>query len=198
MSPREALQVLAEVRGGDAIVVTNQGSARIWPLLQQHPLDFHYNPSTMGGAVPFSLGLALACAPREVIVVSGDGALLMSLGSLVSVVAARAANLSVVVLNNGIYEVTGGQATPAGATETDFAAIARGIGFPTACSFHSVDEWRDGAANVLSAPGPRLICLRVGPAVPADLATPPTPLPDQLVRLRRELAIGDDWPFTET
>jgi thiamine pyrophosphate-dependent acetolactate synthase large subunit-like protein len=188
MSPRDALQVLAEARASDAIVVTNQGSARIWPLVAQHPLDFHYNPSTMGGAVPFALGLAVASAPREVIVVSGDGALVMSLGSLVSVVAAGAANLTVVVLDNGIYEVSGGQLTPSAQTQFDFAAIARGIGFPTACAFNSADLWRTNAERVLAAPGPRFISLCVEPADAADLATPATPLPDQLERLRQALA----------
>jgi thiamine pyrophosphate-dependent acetolactate synthase large subunit-like protein len=187
MSPRDALQVLANARPHDAIVVTNQGSARIWPLVAEHPLDFHYNPSTMGGAVPFALGLALASAPREIIVVSGDGALLMSLGSLVSVVAAGAANLTVVVLDNGIYDVTGGQKTPSAQTPIDFAAVARGIGFPTACAFNSVDMWRNDADRVLASPGPRFIALRVEAAQPADLATAVTPVPDQLVRLRQSL-----------
>lgn len=188
MPPREALQVLADVRASDAIVVTNQGSARIWPLITQHPLDFHYNPSTMGGAVPFALGLALACPSREVLVISGDGALLMNLGSLVSVVAAGANNLTVVVLDNGIYEVTGGQKTPSERTKIDYAVVARGIGFPTACAFDSADRWRKDADRVLAIPGPRFISLRVGPADAADLATPATPPADQLARLRRELS----------
>jgi thiamine pyrophosphate-dependent acetolactate synthase large subunit-like protein len=187
MSPRDALQALADVRASDAIVVTNQGAARIWPLVAEHRLDFHYNPSTMGGAVPFALGLAVASAPREVIVVSGDGALVMSLGSLVSVVAAGAANLTVVVLDNGMYEVTGGQKTPSAQKHFDFAAVARGMGFPTACAFNSADSWRTSAERVLAALGPRFIALCVEPADAADLATPATPLPDQLARLRQSL-----------
>src|SRR4029450_13535584 len=108
-----ALQVLADLCAADQIVVTNQGSARIWPKLRSRALDFHYNPSTMGGAMPLGLGLALAQPRREVVVVSGDGSLLMSLGSLVTVVRAGATNFSIVLLDNGIYEVTGGQKTPA-------------------------------------------------------------------------------------
>jgi hypothetical protein len=88
-----ALQVLADLCTADQIVVTNQGAARIWPKLRSRALDFHYNPSTMGGAIPLALGLALAQPGREVVAVSGDGSLLMSLGSLVSVVSAGAANL---------------------------------------------------------------------------------------------------------
>ena len=81
-----ALQVLIAERKSDHIVVTNQGSARVWPKLNQHALDLHYNPSTMGGAVPLGLGFAIAQPQREVLIVSGDGSLLMSLGSLVTVV----------------------------------------------------------------------------------------------------------------
>src|SRR5687768_14065706 len=81
-----ALQALIDLRTDDGIVVTNQASARIWPKLERHSLDLHYNPSTMGGAVPLALGLALAQPARQVLAISGDGALLMSLGSLVTVV----------------------------------------------------------------------------------------------------------------
>src|SRR3954469_590197 len=77
-----ALQVLIDLRRDDQVVVTNQASARIWPKLSQRALDLHYNPSTMGGAIPLALGLAIAQPDRQVLVVSGDGALLMNLGSL--------------------------------------------------------------------------------------------------------------------
>jgi thiamine pyrophosphate-dependent acetolactate synthase large subunit-like protein len=183
----EALQVLSDARGPEQVVVTNQGSARVWPAIQQHPLDFHYNPSTMGGAVPFALGLALASATRKVLVVSGDGAVLMSLGSLVSVVASGVRNLTVVVLDNGIYEVTGGQKTPAAGTDVNFAGIARAVGFPTADEFRAIALWRTAAPGVLSAPGPRFISLKVEPMRPNELAITPVPLDQQLERLRRAL-----------
>src|SRR5262245_30394231 len=90
----KALQVLIDLRQDDRIVVTNQASARIWPKLSRHRLDFHYNPSTMGGAIPLALGLAMAQPRRQVLVVSGDGALLMNLGSLVTVAASGVTNRS--------------------------------------------------------------------------------------------------------
>lgn len=52
MSVVEALRVVADLCCGQQIVVTNQGSARIWPKLRRRPLDVHYNPSTMSGAIP--------------------------------------------------------------------------------------------------------------------------------------------------
>lgn len=185
MPVRVALQVLADARGDAHVVITNQGSARVSPLIDEHPLDFHYNPSSMGGAVPFALGLALACPQREVVVVSGDGALLMSLGSLVSVAGAGVTNLSVIVLDNGIYEVTGGQKMPG--TDVDFAVVAKSVGFLTSRRFDTSDQWQGRAADVLAAPGPRFICLRVEPCLPGDLDTRPVPLTEQIDRLRSAL-----------
>src|SRR5207253_1176317 len=137
-----ALQVLIALRQDDQIVISNQASARIWPRLTRHPLDFHYNPSTMGGAIPLALGLAMAQARRHVLVVSGDGALLMNLGSLVTVVGSGVTNLTVVVLDNQLYEVTGGQKTPAAGAAVDFAGLARAAGFPVAESFDDLADWQ--------------------------------------------------------
>ena len=122
-----ALEVLISLRQDDQIVITNQASARIWPRLNRHPLDLHYNPSTMGGAIPLALGLAMAQPQRHVVVVSGDGALLMSLGSLVTVVGTGITNMTIVVLENRIYEVTGGQATPAAGTITSAFALSSDV-----------------------------------------------------------------------
>lgn len=182
-----ALQLLIDHRRGDQIVVTNQGAARLWPKLSQHPLDLHYNPSTMGGAVPLALGLAMAQPGREVLVVSGDGALLMNLGSLVTVAAAGVANLTVVVLDNGLYEVTGGQRTPAAAAAVDFAGLARSSGFRSVQQFADLRVWRDEAAAALGAPGPRFLSLQVERAPPEYLRGANRPLPEQLAEFQRAL-----------
>jgi sulfopyruvate decarboxylase subunit beta len=183
-----ALQVLVDRPRADEIVVTNQGAARLWPRLAQHPLDFHYNPSTMGGAIPLALGLAVAQPQRGVLVVSGDGALLMSLGSLVTVVDAGVKNLTVVVLNNGLYEVTGGQKTPAAKNCVDFAGLARAAGFPTAIEFHKLAEWQSRAAETLLQVGPRFISLVVEPTPSAFLHFPTPALEEQIRRLREAIA----------
>jgi len=185
MSVRSALGVLADIRDDSTIVVTNQGSARVWPLIDEHVLDFHYNPSTMGGAIPFGLGLALANSSLHVIVVSGDGALTMNLGSLITVVAAGADNLTVVVLDNGIYEVTGGQRTAASVASVDYVALADSVGFPSSCGFGAESLWRDQAATVMSAVGPRFVSLCVEPALSADMTTSAPPIAKQLVQLSR-------------
>jgi thiamine pyrophosphate-dependent acetolactate synthase large subunit-like protein len=184
----DALQVLADLCRADQIVVTNQGSARIWPKLRSRALDFHYNPSTMGGAIPLALGLALAQPRREVVVVSGDGSLLMSLGSLVTVVSAGVTNLSVVLLDNGIYEVTGGQRTPV-TPAVDYGGLARAAGFPSISDFNKLDSWQAGAADALRQPGPRFIRLAVRPAPEEYLRFPTPPMAEQLAQLRAALGV---------
>src|SRR6187402_1943570 len=109
---RSALEPLHEARTGE-IVVATMGSAREWPKLSQHPLDFQYLPSAMGHAPMVALGLALAQTERHVICLNGDGCMLMGLSSLVSIVAAGATNYTLIVFDNGLYEVTGGQPTAA-------------------------------------------------------------------------------------
>ena len=184
----EALRVVAELCNGDQIVVTNQGSARIWPKLRRRPLDFHYNPSTMSGAIPLALGLALAQSQREVLVVSGDGSLLMSLGSLVTVVGSGATNLTIVLLDNGLYEVTGGQETPAARVSVDYAGLARAAGFPTSVEVRNLADWQARAADVLELSGPRFIRLVVSAAPDEYLTGGTPPLAEQLAGLR--LALG--------
>ena len=163
MPVESVLRHLAQLRGDDQLVITNQSSARLWPRLSCHPLDFNYNPSTMGGAVPFAVGLALAQPQREVVVLSGDGSLLMSLGCLVTVVASGVANLTIMLLDNGVYEVTGGQRTPASGLEVDYAGLARAAGFPSVSHFWKLSDLESRLAEVFAARGPRFLWLEVGP-----------------------------------
>ena len=187
MPVAETLQVLADLRRDSDVLVTNQASARLWPTLSDHPLDLNYNPSTMGGAIPLALGLALAKPQREIIVVSGEGSLLMSLGSLVTVVGSGATNITIVVLDNGMYEVTGGQATPATNIPIDFAGLARAAGFPTAVHYSNLNRWRDQAPAGFSSSGPRLICLQVGPTDSRILKEPSGDIKPRIERLRDAL-----------
>jgi thiamine pyrophosphate-dependent acetolactate synthase large subunit-like protein len=182
MSARDALSVLVDVRDDSTVVVTNQGSARIWPQLAEHSLDFHYNPSTMGGAISFGLGLALAVPSRHVLVVSGDGALAMNLGALITVVAAKAMNLTVIVLDNGIYEVTGGQKTSASQAGVDYVKLAQSVGFRSAFGFDDAALWREQAKSALEASGPRLVTLSVDAALPGDLTTSLRPVAERLAQ----------------
>lgn len=184
MSQRQALEVVLPHRGG-RIVVTTMSSAGIWPTLSQSPLDFAYIPSAMGHAPSLGLGLALAQPERGVIVFNGDGCMLMSLGSLVTL-AHQPANLYLVILDNGQYEVTGGQ-PHAGVGHVDFAVLARGAGIARVYSFATLADWQAGAGAALSGPGPVVICLKVEARAGQKTPKPPRPMAEQIQRLREGL-----------
>ena len=89
MSLVEALGIVHEARG-DAVLVTSMGAAREWSRkFPPHPLDFIHVPSSMGQTPAIGLGIALAQPERRVVVCCGDGSLLMNLGCLVTIAAAR-------------------------------------------------------------------------------------------------------------
>src|SRR5262245_26697882 len=158
MTHREALEVLAANRR-DHVVVTTMGSAGIWPALSDSPRDFHYLPSSMGQGVPLGLGLCLAKPGLPVVVLVGDGGLLMNLGCLVTA-AQFHVPLHILLIDNGLYEVTGGQPV-AGAGQTDFDALALGAGFDRVYGFDALDGWKPGAAECLSGDGPVFVWLKV-------------------------------------
>ena len=186
MSHHQALEVVAAHRG-DKVVITTMTSCGVWPTISDSPLDFHYIPSAMGHGPSLGLGLALAQPGRGVIVLNGDGCTLMSLGNLVTL-GCHSANLYLIILDNSLYEVTGGQPT-AGAGHTDFAQIARGAGIPRVYTFDALDAWRSGAAEALSGAGPVVIWLKVEGRLGQKTPKPPRPMAEQIARLRQALGV---------
>lgn len=191
-----ALEALRRTRRDDEVVITTMGSAREWMTLgPPHARDIILVPSAMGHGTSIGLGLALARPDIRVIVCSGDGSLLMNLGSLASIVAANVPNLVVLVFDNGVYEVTGQQPT-AGAGEArtsgravDFPAMARACGFESVHRFTDAGQWASRARDVLDAAGPTFVSLEVEP-VPGGVApSSPGPAPARarefMVAIRR-------------
>jgi thiamine pyrophosphate-dependent acetolactate synthase large subunit-like protein len=179
---RDALVALRNQRGAGDVVITTMGASREWMALgPTDPLDFVLVPSAMGLAPSFGLGLALARPDRRIIVVNGDGSMLMNLGSLVTITAERPANLTVIVCDNGVYEVTGAQPSPGsaegriGGDSVDFAGLARAVGFESVFRFQSLGEWQRDLARVLDAAGPTFVLLDVT-AVPG-IGGPKSPGP---------------------
>jgi sulfopyruvate decarboxylase subunit beta len=185
MTLRDALEILATHRG-ERVVITTMASVGIWPSFSDSPLDLAYIPSAMGQAPTLGLGLALAQPERGVIVVNGDGSMLMNLGSLVTL-ANHPANVYLLIADNGIYEVTGGQPT-AGAGHTDFAALARGAGIRRVYRFDELTAWKNSAGEALTGPGPVVIWLKVEARYGQKTPLPPRPMGEQLARLRAALA----------
>ena len=157
---RDALLAVRAARRADDVVVTTMAAAREWMTHPAHPLDLVLVPSSMGQATSYGLGLALAQPRRRVVVVNGDGSMLMNLGSLVTIAEAGAANLTVVVVDNGVYEVTGAQPVP-GAGRVDFVAMARACGFRAVHRYAEADAWARDVASLLDGEGPTLVVLDV-------------------------------------
>jgi thiamine pyrophosphate-dependent acetolactate synthase large subunit-like protein len=131
----------------------------------RRPQNF-YMLGSMGLAIPIALGVAIAQPQRKVVALEGDGSLLMMLGCLATVGARQPANLIIVVMDNGAYEITGAQPT-ASAQGADLAAIARACGI--ANSHWAADEADFEAMldHALATPGPHLIAARLTLAKPA-------------------------------
>ncbi|MCH9000437.1 MAG: aldehyde dehydrogenase, partial [Proteobacteria bacterium] len=119
-----------ELPGGGALLVVGGLGAPSWDLTAagDHALTFPLW-GAMGGAAMIGLGLALARPTRRVLVVTGDGEMLMGLGALATIAVQAPANLAVVVLDNERYGETGMQATHT-AGPTNLSAVAAGAGFP--------------------------------------------------------------------
>jgi thiamine pyrophosphate-dependent acetolactate synthase large subunit-like protein len=186
MTLAEALEVLAAHRGERA-VVTTMSAAGAWPQFSDTPLDFAYIPSAMGQAPALGLGLALAQPARGVIVVNGDGCMLMNLGALVTL-ANHPADVFLLIVDNGLYEVTGGQPT-AGTGHTDFALLARGAGIQRVYRFETLDAWRSGAGPALTGPGPVVVWLKVEGRLGQKTPKAPRPMAEQVERLHRALVV---------
>jgi thiamine pyrophosphate-dependent acetolactate synthase large subunit-like protein len=142
-------------------------------------------PSSMGQGPALGLGLALAQPKRGVIVLCGDGSLLMNLGCLVTI-AQHPADLWLVVVDNGLYEVTGGQPV-AGSGRTDYAQLARASGIQRVYSSSDKDDWEKLAPEALSGNGPVFIWLKVEGRTGQKTPSPPRPMAEQIQRLRSSL-----------
>jgi thiamine pyrophosphate-dependent acetolactate synthase large subunit-like protein len=125
---RWVVRKLLEYRG-DALVVSGVGST-VWDCAAagDSPLTFPLW-NAMGAAAMVGLGIALAQPARPVLVITGDGDVLMQLGALSTIAAKQPPNLSIIVMDNEVYEETGGQPTHTG-MGTDLATVATGCGFP--------------------------------------------------------------------
>jgi len=113
----------------DEAVIAGIGNTNFDLIAAGHRPQNFYMLGSMGLACPIALGVALAQPQRGVIALEGDGSMLMMLGSLATIANMRPANLTIIIWDNGIYQITGKQATATGGV-TDIVALARGAGFP--------------------------------------------------------------------
>ncbi len=153
----QILEPLAR-RRTDEVVVATMSVVRPWGRYSDHDLDFASADSAMGHTADLALGIAMAQPRRTVICLNGDGSMLMSLGTLVTIIESGVTNLILFVAVNGTYEITGNQPIPA-AGRVDFAAIARGAGFHRVFEFDDAEAYERELDGILSQPGPTFVCV---------------------------------------
>jgi thiamine pyrophosphate-dependent acetolactate synthase large subunit-like protein len=160
MNRLAATRVIVE-HAGDACIVASLGHPA-YDLFAagDRPRNF-YTWGSMGVASSIGLGLALARPDTRVIVIDGDGSLLMNLGSLATIGLLQPANLVVVVMDNEEYATTGGQPTPT-AHGADLAAAARAMRIAASVTVRTADE----LTTALAASGPNVIVAKVEESAP--------------------------------
>ena len=144
----------------DEAVIGGIGNANfdLWAT-GQRPQNF-YMLGSMGLTIPIALGVAIAQPRRHVVALEGDGSLLMQLGCLSTVAVQAPKNLTMVVWDNGIYQITGSQPTASQAT-ADIVAIARGAGLANSAWAADEDEFERLVARALEGGAPSLIAARI-------------------------------------
>ena len=160
ISSLDAVKAVNDFRG-DAVVVGTMTPNRYWESVSENSdLDLPIF-GAMGKASSVALGIALAQPDRKVFCLDGDGALLMNLGTLVTIADTAPRNLVHFVLEDGVYFTTGGQPTP-GSGKFDLAAMARDAGFAASYEFSDLEELVSQLPEVMSQAGPVFVCLKVG------------------------------------
>jgi len=124
---------------GDLLVITALGSVTYDAGAAGDRAQNFYLWGAMGGTAMIGLGLALAQPDRRVLVLTGDGDMLMGLGSLATIAAARPPNLAIAVLDNAAFGETGAQPSHTG-LGTDLAAVAAGCGWGATATATSMPE----------------------------------------------------------
>ena len=160
MSRLDLTRRLVALLKRDEAVIGGIGNANfdLWET-GQRPQNF-YMLGSMGLTIPIALGVAIAQPNRHVVALEGDGSLSMQLGCLSTMAVQAPKNLTMVVWDNGIYQITGSQPTASKST-ADIVAIARGAGLANSAWAADEGEFEKLMARALDGGGPTLIAARI-------------------------------------
>jgi thiamine pyrophosphate-dependent acetolactate synthase large subunit-like protein len=162
----DAVRLLDSKRDGAVFVPTmNANNVRFGlpSITTNEKLDFPLS-GCMGKASSVGLGIALAHPETKVMVLDGDGSLLMNLGTMVTLSNKAPRNLYHFLFDNGVYAVTGGQPVP-GAGRADWEEMAKAVGYAAAFSFDNLEDLTTGIDRVLATEGPVFVRLAVAPEI---------------------------------
>ena len=188
---RDAMREIVKLRRDD-IVVSTETSIGAWAdVTDDVTLDLPIPAMSKGSSM--ALGIALAQPQRRVIVWDGDGCLLMNLGTLVTIAGQAPANLYHIVLDNGMYAMTGGQPVP-GQGRLSYQGLAEAAGYAKVFEFDDLEEWTTQIGEVLDERGPVLIVMKTVPEITDWRNSPPAPgrrMAEAAPVARAALAAGD-------
>jgi thiamine pyrophosphate-dependent acetolactate synthase large subunit-like protein len=185
MKPEDVIRVIAAARGS-AICVPTMTTAPAWRTLAPDDLSVGC-VGFMGGASSMGLGLALARPDRRVVVLDGDGSLLMQRGSLATNAGAAPRNFVHLLFKNGVYHTSGAQGIPGGLS-VDFVMMARGAGYRLVTMIDDLEELKRRLPEILTAEGPVFVELHTGLAEQTPMtARGGVPFPQQVENVRTAL-----------
>jgi thiamine pyrophosphate-dependent acetolactate synthase large subunit-like protein len=175
---------------GDALIVPGLGSPT-WDCFAagDHP-EYLYSWGGMGLCVPTALGLALAQPSRRILALTGDGEMMMAIGSLAVVADQAPVNLAILVLDNEGFGETGRQPGLT-ASRTDIAEVAKGFGITCALTVRDQRQAPELASFLFRTPGPVLAVAKIA------LSEDPWQLPEKegaAIARRFRIALGLDKP----
>jgi phosphonopyruvate decarboxylase len=188
-SSAAAIEALVPFMEESVVYATAGYTSRQVHALADRPLSF-YVQGGMGHALGMALGTALARPDRTVFVLDGDGALLMHLGTAATVARTAPRNFFHILLDNGEYESTGGQAVPSDVLS--WQQLAGSLGYSSIWSCTTRDEMHAAMAEAQGMPGPHFLCLsvqpRAGPVPPRPSSS--VDLPDLTDRFTAALEVA--------
>lgn len=158
---RELVIELMKERDENTLVLAGLGSP-CWDLANAGdvPENF-YIWGAMGGAAMMGFGVARKQPEKRVIVLTGDGEMLMGMGAFATIANHPVRNLAIVVLDNGRFGETGGQKTHTSTGVTDLAGIAKASGIPTTATISKLSEVDELKKLVHKTPGPVVAVAKV-------------------------------------
>lgn len=161
LNKEECLKVIASHRT-DEIVITTMGTSVPWAKISSHPLDYASVGSAMGHAADLALGIALAKPDKKVVILNGDGSMLMCLGTLATITGLDnlPTNYILFVCDNGTYEVTGNQPVPRN-TDLSWTTIAVGVGFKEVHEFDDIEKLQINLPKIWNKIGPIFVSLKI-------------------------------------
>jgi phosphonopyruvate decarboxylase len=185
LSRRQALSTVLETTQGRAFLIATTGmTGRELYDLSDRPNHF-YMVGSMGCASSLGLGIALHRPDEQIVVLDGDGAVLMRMEAMASVGRYGPKNLIHLVLDNGVHDSTGGQRTLA--RSVNIPMVAAACGYRTTASVLLEEDLARALETAAKSPGPHLVHVRIHPGTTPDIGRPSQTCPELAARFRKAL-----------